>query len=86
MKTLMMLLIAMLAGCAQFPASSSLTAEQIAAMVKDKNASAVCLQVIGPQGTIRLVVVNADAGTAKGGVTVNPGQDCSATINNGVAK
>ncbi len=77
-----------LGGCAgQFGSgiggtNSAMTPEQVKAWVADKNASAVCLQIIAPTGNVKFVAVNLDKGTVPNGVvTVDP-NSCAVAMSN----
>jgi len=78
MRTLLAIAGAMvLAGCAQNPASMS--ADQLNALAKDKNASLTCSKVIAAGVTATLVLVNVDEiARVNGSASVTA--DCLATI------
>lgn len=78
---LLILLIALLAGCAgTMPADPThMSPEQLAAMAKDRSASAACTVVNSPWGVGRTIYVQLDKATIpSGNVTVGP--DCTVTI------
>lgn len=73
-----MLLI--LAGCASTPQAfdpSKLSAEQLAAMAKDRSAVGQCATAQGLYGSGVVVWVQFDKSTFPAGGTVNVGKDCS---------
>ena len=67
MKMIPFLLL--LAGCATNP---NLTPEQIKAMVADKASTAVCVTIVAPAGTTKIVFVNLDETRVNGTVNVDP--------------
>ena len=79
-----LLLVLLLAGCNTIPANPSFTPEQLAALVKDKSAAAVCVQVVAPAGTVRMAYVNLDKGVLpNGAVSVDPSNaNCVVTMSN----
>jgi len=84
MKLLIVLCALLLAGCTTVPANPNFTAEQLTALVKDKSAAAVCVQVIAPAGTVRMAVVNLDKGVVpNGSIVVDPSNaNCVVTMSN----
>jgi hypothetical protein len=81
-RTLAILAIAMLGGCASMNQPfSGMTAAEITAAVKEKDASATCINSPTPWGQGKVLWVNVDANVVRnGGFTV--GADCSVTFNN----
>ena len=77
MKVILLLTL-LLSGCATY---GGLSADQIAAAVKDRQASAVCVSAVGNAGQIRVVVINADKGVVPPGTTVHIAADtCNADV------
>lgn len=77
----------LLAGCASsyLPADPSrMTPEQLAAVARDKGASASCAEVSTLTMTTRLVYVLLDKGAIPSG-TVTVGADCAVRIESGGA-
>ena len=74
MKTLLVILASLLAGCVS--TNSSMSAEQINAATKDKSASCLYAKVAGPWGTAETTVVGYDQRTiVNGGIII--GDKCS---------
>lgn len=77
-STATLITLVLLAGCAGLGAPN-LTAEQLAAAAKDKNASVACGTGTGPWGKVNTVYVNVDkASVANGQVAVDA--ECKVTI------
>lgn len=71
MKIILALLATTLTGCGTFGASQ-MSAEQLTAAGKDKNASVVCAVGTGPWGKVVTTYVNVDKSTVlNGSVSVN---------------
>jgi hypothetical protein len=77
MRIIALLLSLLLAGCANY---GSMNPEAIAAAVKDKNASAVCVTVISNAGVAKFVFVNFDKATAPASNTQVNGENCNVTM------
>ena len=75
-----LLLLLALAGCA----TQGMSADQIAAMVKDKNNVSVCVVGTGMWGAARVVVVDVDQATKAGTASVVVDTDCKTTVSNTV--
>jgi len=58
-----------------------MSAEQLAAAAKDKNAAIVCGKGTGTGGAANIVVVNADKGVVTNG-TITVDGDCKVTFSN----
>ncbi len=73
-------LLCMLSGCQSY---GSMSADQIVAATKDKNAGAVCFRIVGAFGTAVTVVANLDQRVIdNGGMTVSTKDgECSVIIN-----
>ena len=82
MKFLLLLCTLLLAGCAGLMTpNSSLSAEQIAASAKAKDANVVCITGSGPWGKVTSTFVNVDKGTVQmGGVRVD--ESCQVIYQN----
>jgi hypothetical protein len=81
MKTAL-LLILLLAGCAQLPADpAKMSAEQLNAWAKDKNANIACSTYKGVYGTGVVNYVVLDRGIVVNG-TIVLDQECKVTITN----
>ena len=81
MRVLIVVAALVLAGCAGVGVTNpaSMSADQLNALAKDKNASLTCSKVVGAGVTATLVLVNVDkASITNGGVTVTA--DCVVTI------
>ena len=73
----------MLAGCASLIGSdyTKMSAEQISAAVKDKDAAVVCVQAGTPWGKQSTTFIRTDRGVVvNGSITVDG--DCKATFSN----
>ncbi len=75
MKTLLACLL--LAGCASLP-YASMTAEQIEALAKVKDATLTCVSGVYAGATVRAIYLNIDKGIPAG-VTVT--EDCKLTFD-----
>ncbi len=74
-----LLLVPLLAGCNLLNPAPSMTAEQLSAAAKDKNASVACATGVGAGGKGGVVYVNVDKSSVyNGSVTVDA--DCKVTI------
>lgn len=72
-------LLFLLSGCGLMQPQTNMSAEQLLAASKDKNASSVCTKVVAPGWTGVVVVGNIDKGVGKqGSVTVD--DNCKTTI------
>ncbi len=73
MRIIGIALLVLLAGCQTFmQPTGGMSAEQIAAIVKDKNGNVLCISAIGPYGTYVLKNVTLDSGVIRdGGVQVS---------------
>jgi len=81
MKHSMILAALALTGCTALPADpAKMTADQLAALAKDRSASASCTTVNSPWGVGRSIYVQLDQKTIPTG-SVTVGTDCSITIN-----
>jgi uncharacterized protein YceK len=82
MKSILLIVVALLTGCASLmQPSSNLSAEQITAATKDKSATVTCSTIIGAWGTAKLVTISLDQNAIKdGGVTVDGEKGCTANI------
>ena len=79
MKIALFATLLLLPGCASMMSPQTMSADQLKALVSDKNGTAVCTTVIGPWGTAKIVVVNLDeVNTVNGNVTVD--DKCSVAI------
>jgi len=78
-----LLIVALLAGCSTVAMDpTKMSAEQLEAWAKDKNASAVCVSGKTATGNVTSTYVVLDKGTvATGSVTVDA--DCKVTIQAG---
>ncbi len=77
-----LLLIPLLAGCANMIDPTKMDAAQLEAWAKDKNASAVCVSAKTATGNVTSTYVVLDKGTvASGAVSVDA--DCKVTIQAG---
>lgn len=80
-KFIVVVAFALLAGCAGAPGYQGMTAEQIAALAKMKDANVACTIVNTPWGRGVATFMNVDRGViAKGAVTVDG--DCKVTVTN----
>ena len=82
MKTIIVAAALALAGCANFGGNpAAMSADQLNALSKDKNASLTCSKVIAAGVTATLVLVNVDEITrVNSSATVSA--DCVATVTN----
>lgn len=76
-------LLAALTGCASLIPNqgydATMTANQLKAIVADKNAGVVCSQIPTPMGPAKVVIVNIDQRVIdNGGITA--GADCTVTF------
>lgn len=72
-------------GCAGMTMpSSSMSAEQLTALAKDKSAGVTCQEAVGPWGRGRNTVVNVDKASIPSG-TVTVDAECKVTITTGAA-
>ncbi len=86
MKLVALALLALIAGCAQIPADpSKMTAEQLSAWAKDKNANIACSTYKGVYGTGVVNYVVLDKGIVVNG-TVVLDSECKVTITNSATK
>lgn len=75
----LLLAVTALSGCSFLNPAPSMTADQLAAAAKDKNASVGCGSVVGPGDKGTVVFVNVDKSSINSGsVTVD--SDCKVTI------
>ena len=75
-----LLLLPLLAGCSWM--QPNMSAEQLTAAAKDKNASVVCAVGTGPWGKVVSTYVNVDkASVSNGAVVVD--SECKTTITTG---
>ena len=88
MKTMYALaMLVSLPACSTLMGSdySKMTAEQISAAVKDKDAAIICVRAGTPWGTQSTTMVRTDKGVVvNGAITVDP--DCKASVTNAPAK
>lgn len=76
-----LLLLAQLAACAAFQPSSDMSAAQITAATKDKNASVICSTIRGVWGSAELITITLDQNSIKdGGITADNKGGCNAAI------
>ncbi len=76
------LVVLMLSGCASlFGSGQTLSAEQITAMGKDKNANAICITASGPWGKAITTYVVVDKSVLNTG-TFGVDTDCKVTMQN----
>ena len=83
MKTLILLLATILiGGCATGLGYQGMSADQIAALAKMKDANIQCIKGNTPMaGSFLIVMVNLDKGVIpEGGITASP--DCAVTLTN----
>lgn len=79
MKAALLVLALALAGCSTLGANN-MSAEQLTAAAKDKNASAVCATGTGPWGKVTSVFVNVDKASINSGqITVD--SECKITVS-----
>lgn len=72
MRTVAVLVVLGLSGCAGISGGPNMNVDQLKAIAADKNASVVCSTIMGPWGTGKVVVVNLDQRVIdNGGVTVD---------------
>ena len=72
MKIILVVTALLLSGCASMMSPQTMTADQLKALVSDKNGTAVCTTVLGPWGSAKIVVVNLDeVATVNGSVSVD---------------
>lgn len=81
MKILLLILV-LLAGCATQGGYQGMTAEQLAALAKMKDANVQCIKGVTPiTGQFLTILVSVDKGVIpEGGITVSP--DCAVSVTN----
>jgi hypothetical protein len=82
MKTIAMLPILLLPGCAGLPGMSP---EQLEAAGKAKDVSVVCAQGTGPWGKVQTIYLNIDRAVIKNG-SVAVDESCKVTFANNEGK
>ena len=77
-----LVLVLLCAGCASSP-YSQMTADQINAAVKDRQAGLICAQITGAGGQGALVTVSTDKGALPQAshIQITPGSNCQVTID-----
>ena len=72
MRTLLLLLVLLVTGCAGINGGPNMSVDQLKAVAADKNASVVCSTIMGPWGTGKVVIVTLDQRVIDtGGVSVD---------------
>lgn len=75
------LVLLTVSGCAAFQPSSDMSAAQISAATKDKNASVICSTIRGVWGSAELITITLDQNSIKdGGITADNKGGCNAAI------
>jgi hypothetical protein len=78
---LVLLLVIVLTSCAAFQPSSDMSAAQITAATKDKNASVICSTIRGVWGSAELITITLDQNSIKdGGISADNKGGCNAAI------
>lgn len=70
----------LLAGCAGLNGAPTMSAEQLAAAAKDKNASVACATGSGPWGKVNTVFLNVDKSSLNAG-NVSVDSECKITLS-----
>ncbi len=80
MKLLLGLCVLLVSGCSSFmQPTGGMSADQIAAIVKDKNGNVLCISAVGPYGTYQLKNITLDSGVIKDG-ELQVSDDCKSVI------
>jgi hypothetical protein len=82
MKSVLILPL-MLTGCMGLGGAPNMSAEQLSAAAKDKNASVACATGSGPWGKVNTVYVNVDKASLAGVASVSADAECKVTVSAG---
>jgi len=81
-RSIVLTIAVLFAGCSAMQPSSNMTAEQITAAGKDKNAMVVCSKIVGMWGTAENITITLDQNSIKdGGITADNKGGCNAAIS-----
>lgn len=81
MKLFALLFALLLASCGLMQPTSDMSAAQITAATKDKNASVICSTIRGVWGSAELITITLDQNAIKdGGITADNKGGCNAAI------